>query len=334
VSGPPSLPEGLTARPITPEDVGPIAALVAAAEELDQTGEHWSAEDLAEFWLNDLVDLTRDSAAACTEDGALVGWATAIAPPTFRDRFRVDLEGRVHPQWRRRGIGRALLAWQLDRGAQMHAERHPEAPGALTVRAYTSMTSLEALLRRAGLRQERWYFVMERPLTDLPAVPAVPGVELVPFSWERDDEVRRAHNAAFTDHHGSAERDELTWRTWFTGQRSFRPDLSVLALVGEAVVAYVLAYVYEADTAANGYEQVELGQIGVLPSARGRGLAKATIATALRAAAEQGCRSAGLQVDSENVTGALGLYEDLGFTKRRTQVSWTLALLRSTELRG
>jgi ribosomal protein S18 acetylase RimI-like enzyme len=33
----------------------------------------------------------------------------------------------------------------------------------------------------------------------------------------------------------------------------------------------------------------------------------------------------GLQVDSQNVTGVLGLYESLGFTKRRTQVSWTLA---------
>jgi len=326
VSAPPSLPEGLTARPITPQDVGPIAALVAAAEEADRTGEHWSAEDLAEFWLNDLVAPTRDSLVVCAEDGAVVGWATAIAPPTFRKTFRIGLEGRVHPEWRRRGIGRALLAWQLDRGAQLHAERHPEAPGAVTVLAPTTMTSLEGLLRRAGLRQERWYFVMERPLTGLPAVPVPEGVELVPFSWDRDDEVRRAHNAAFTEHHGSAERDELTWRTWYTGQRSFRPDLSVLAIADGAVEAYVLAYVFDADTAATGVRETDFGQIGVLPSARGRGLAKATIAAALRAAAERDCGRAGLQVDSENVTGALGLYEGLGFRTVRARVSWALDL--------
>ena len=38
-----------------------------------------------------------------------------------------------------------------------------------------------------------------------------------------------------------------------------------------------LAYVYEADSRANGYDEVHLGQIGVLPSARGRGLASAVM---------------------------------------------------------
>jgi mycothiol synthase len=319
----PALPEGLVARPLTADDIEPITLLMAAAEVVDDTGEHWSAEDLAEFWINDLVDLARDTMVACTPDGEVVAWATAIAPPTFRGRYRIDLEGRVHPSWRGRGIGRALLAWQLERGRAVHAERHPEAPASLAVLAFTTMPSLEALLRRAGFAQSRWYFLMQRPLTDLPEVPAVHGVDLVPFSWDRDDEVRRAHNAAFVEHHGSSERDETSWRTWFTGQRAFRPDLSVLAVADGAVVAYVLAYVHESDTAATGVRETHLGQIGVLPAARGRGLAKATIAQALRAAADDGCRRAGLQVDSENVTGALGLYEGLGFTTRRTQVSWS-----------
>jgi mycothiol synthase len=322
----PALPDGLSIRPLTAGDVADAAALLEAAEQSDDTGEHWSPDDLTEWWVNELFDLNRDSLAVRTADGELVGWATTLALPTFRDAFRVTLEARVHPAWRDRGIGRALLTWQLARGREVHAERHPESPAVLSVEACTSMPSLERLLIRGGLTQERWYFGMERPLTELPAVPAAEGVELVPFSWHRDDEVRRAHNAAFTEHHGSAERDETTWQTLFTGQRAFRPGLSVLALVDGAVAAYVLAYVFEADTAANGYEQVDLGQIGVLPSARGRGLAKATIASVLRTAAEQGCRSAGLQVDSENVTGALGLYEGLGFTKRRTQVSWSLPL--------
>lgn len=322
----PTLPDDLTARPISADDFAAIAALLEAAEAVDDTGEHWSTDDLEEFWVNDLVDLTKDGVVACTADGTVVAWATAIAPPTFREHYRVDLEGRVHPDWRGRGIGRALLAWQLGRAAEVHAERHPEVAAELSVAAYTTMTSLEAMLRRAGLAQARWFFTMERPLTDLPTVGEIPGVELVPFSWDRDDEVRRAHNAAFTEHHGSSERDELTWRTWFTGQRGFRPDLSVLALADGAVVGYVLAYVFEADTAATGVRTSGFGQIGVLPAARGRGLAKATIAAALRAAAEGNCHQASLQVDSENVTGALGLYEGMGFTARRTQVSWTRAL--------
>ena len=322
----PALPDGLTVRPLVAGDVVDASVLLEAAEASDDTGEHWSPDDLTEWWVNDLFDLERDSLAVTAPDGALVAWATVLALPTFRDAFRITLEARVHPAWRDRGIGRALLAWQLERGREVHAERHPGSPAVLAVEVYTSMPSLEALVRRAALEQERFYFVMERPLTDLPPVPEVDGVALVPFDWDRDDEVRRAHNAAFTEHHGSAERDPTTWQTLFTGQRGFRPELSSLAVADGAVVAYSLAYVFEADTAANGYETVDLGQIGVLPSVRGRGLAKATIAAVLRAAAERGFRAAALQVDSENVTGALGLYEGLGFGRRRTQIQWALAL--------
>jgi mycothiol synthase len=316
----------MSARPLTPGDLDAVADLQAAAEKVDDTGEHWGTEDLADFWLNELVDLTRDGVAVCTGDGDVVGWATAIAPPTFRDAFRVDLEGRVHPEWRGRGVGSALLRWQLARGADVHAERHPEVPGKLVVPVFGGMASLDRLVQRAGLHQDRWYFAMERPLTELPPVPEVDGVRFAPFDWQRDDEVRRAHNAAFTEHDGSSERDAQSWQAWFTGQRAFRPDLSVLALADGAVVAYVLAYVYESDTAATGVRQTHFGQIGVLPHARGRGLAKATIAAALRAGAEGGCRAAGLDVDSANATGALGLYESLGFSTRRTQARWVLAL--------
>jgi mycothiol synthase len=322
----PAVPYGLTARPLTAGDLDAVAVLQAAAEKVDDTGEHWSTEDLADFWLNDLVDLPRDGVAVCTPDGEIVGWATAIAPPTFRGAFRVDLEGRVHPEWRGRGIGRALLGWQLARGAQVHAEREPGVPGKLVVPVFGGMRALDRLVQRAGLHQDRWYFAMERPLSDLPDVPAVDGVTLAPFDWQRDDEVRRAHNAAFTQHEGSSERDPESWQAWFTGQRSFRPDLSVLALENGAVIAYVLAYVYESDTAATGVRQTHFGQIGVLPAARGRGLAKATIAAALRAGAQADCQAAGLDVDSQNGTGALGLYESLGFTTRRTQARWVLAL--------
>ena len=319
------LPEGLTARPLSDDDAAAVAALLAAAEQVDDTGEYPDAEDVAEWWRGWGLEADRDGVAVCDAAGVVVAYATVTASATFRGRFDVDLEGRVRPDLRGQGIGRALLAWQLDRGAAVHAERQPQAPGALRVEVPGTLPCLEGLVRRAGLEPERWFREMRRPLTDLPEKRPVDRVDLVPFSWDRDDEVRRAHNAAFTRHHGSSERDAEAWQSLFTGQRSFRADLSRLAMTDGAVTGYVLAYVFEADTAARGAREVSLGQIGVLPDARGRGIAGALITDVLRAAAGNNCQSAALGVDTENVTGALRLYEGLGFRPVRTRVSWTLA---------
>jgi mycothiol synthase len=286
---------------------------------------------MSDWWANWKADLERDGLAVSDGTGLLIGYATATASPTFRGAFPVYLEGRVRPDHRQRGLGRALMSWLLDRGAELHVERAPTAPAQLVVSVPERMTALEGLARRAGLQPERWYRDMERPLTELPPVRPAPGIELVPYTPDRDDEVRRAHNAAFTEHHGSSERDPETWQSLFTGQRAFRPDLSVLAVEDDVVLGYLLAYVYEADTLATGERRADFGQIGVLPHARGRGLASAVIAAALHAAAEHDCQGASLQVDSDNVTGALRLYEKLGFRTSRTRVTWSLDLPPAAE---
>jgi mycothiol synthase len=320
------LPDGFTARPLSTDDAAAVAAVLAAAEHVDDYGEYPDAAEIAEWWRAWDMDVARDGLAVCDPAGEVVGYATVMSPPTFRDALAVYLEGRVRPDLRGRGIGRTLLAWQLDQGRSLHAERHPEAPGALTVDVPDGMPSLAGLVRRAGLTPDRWYREMQRPLADLPGTRQPDGLDVVPFSWDRDDEVRRAHNVSFTRHHGSTEHPPEAWTSLFTGRRGFRPDLSRLAVDDGAVVGYVLAYVSEADTVARGSREVDLGQIGVLPSARGRGVATALIAEVLHAAAEQDCRTAGLGVDTENVTGALRLYEALGFRPVRTRVSWTLDL--------
>ena len=318
----PAMPEGLTVGPLHPGDAAAVAALLAAAEHLDDMGEYPDAEEMAEWWTGWDVDFARDGLAVCDRSGLLVAYAVVMAQRTFRGAFRIYFEGRVRRDQRGLGIGRALLAWQRERGVELHAERHPEIEARLCVGVAATMPALQRLVEQAGFTAERWFRDMERPLTDLPAPQPVAGVELVPFTPDRDDEVRRAHNAAFTEHYGSSERDAESWQRLFTGQHSFRPDLSVLALEDGVVVAYALAYVFEADTTATGKRLIHFGQIGTLPRARGRGLAAAVIVEALRTAAERDCQMAGLQVDAENVTGAFRLYEKLGFITTRTSVSW------------
>ena len=46
----------------------------------------------------------------------------------------------------------------------------------------------------------------------------------------------------------------------------------------------------------------------------------------MRKAAGADCATVGLDVDSDNVTGALRLYESLGFVTTRTKVCWALSV--------
>src|SRR3954453_2281436 len=104
-----------------------VADLLADAEVVDDTGEHEDADGLAEFLVNDRVDLALDTAAAL-DDGRLIAWAAVgdtraaragggwiawargVDPGDHREPYTTELMGRVHPAWRGRGIGRALVA--------------------------------------------------------------------------------------------------------------------------------------------------------------------------------------------------------------------------------
>jgi mycothiol synthase len=54
---------------------------------------------------------------------------------------------------------------------------------------------------------------------------------------------------------------------------------------------------------------------------RGRGVASALIVASLHALRERGMAIASLGVDGENLTGALRLYEQLGFRRHKTWIS-------------
>ncbi|HET6986746.1 MAG TPA: acetyltransferase, partial [Kribbella sp.] len=57
-----------------------------------------------------------------------------------------------------------------------------------------------------------------------------------------------------------------------------------------------------------------------------RGLARAALAKVLADGVQAGYQRAGLGVDADNPTGALGLYEGLGFTVHSKWISYRLPL--------
>ena len=324
----------LTWRPLVDADVPAVVRLLAAAEQVDRTGEHFDEADIADEMAEAGFDPHRHSIGAFGPDGELVGFGRVQVPRAVRDVDRVRLDGTVHPEWRGYGIGRRLLAWLEERGEAEHRACHPTVPGQLQLTPCAHVASHVRLAERAGYTAVRWFNEMRRDLAEpIPQPPPVGGaVRVVPFDWSFDEAVRHAHNEAFARHWGSVDRDEVAWRQWFTGSRAFRPELSFVVLdgaehpAGPVVAAYLLSYFWAADAEATGEREAWIGQLGTRAPWRGRGLGAALIRHALLAYREAGYLRAALGVDTENVTGALRLYQRHGFTVEVCRVGYVKTL--------
>ena len=316
----------LSVRPIGSGDLPAWVELLRAVEIVDDQGEHYDAEDLAEE-MSDATLSAADDTCALWDGDQMVGYGVVHARPGAQEADRIRLEGAVHPLWRRRGLGTRLLDWMCERGRQAHTQKNPAVPGLLTTGTGAGNAGARTMLERSGFAPARYFFGMQRVLDEpIPAAELPAGLTLTTFRPELDGALRAAHNEAFLDHWGFQPRDEEVWRIWVTGSRSFRGATSHLLLDGDRIAAYVLTYEYEADTLATGIRDCYIGQVGTRREYRGRGAARALLSRTLVAARDAGFEEASLGVDSVNPTGALGLYERLGFRTRREWVNYDLAL--------
>jgi mycothiol synthase len=314
----------LTWRALTAEDAPAIARADAFVEAVDRTGEHYSEQDVRDQMEDESVDLGRDTLAVIAPSGELVAFARVQGATQVRDLDRVYADGAVLPAARGHGLGRRLLQWAEERAASLHRERHPDVPGAVCVTVHENNPSKQALVRAAGYEAARWEHTMTRTIDDgLPDVPPTPpGLTLSPYSADRDAAVRHAHREAFAGHWGATPPDEQTWSRSYTGMRAFRREVSWLVHDDDEVVAYLLTYFWEADAVASGVREAFLGQLGVRPAWRRRGLGRLLLAVALQSYRTAGYERSVLTVDTANPTGALHLYEGVGFEVKHTSATW------------
>lgn len=338
----PSPDLGLTWRPLTPQDVPAWFELQQAIEAADEAVERYDVDDLLEeLTVGSHKDPARDSVVGLDAQGVprAFGLNELLPGESLRRAF---LFGGVHPQWRGRGVGRELLRWQRDQSRWSLAQQEQQEqadeppPWRVVVSHPERLEANSALARRLGFEPVRWFHDMVRDLTTEGA-PPVPDAEvpaplrLAPWTEDLDEAVRLAHNEAFAGHWGSQPRTAEAWQQFGIGHRQARRDWSFVVLDPTrqedghpAVAAYTLSNAYTQDWEAQGFTQGWTGLVGVRPDWRGRRLAPALLAAALRAFAADGMDKAGLDVDTGNASGALRLYERMGYRVHHTSVMWAV----------
>jgi mycothiol synthase len=323
-----------TWRPLTTGDAKAAAELLNAMEIVDKVGENYDEEDvLLEFAdpyadadsTDPYADLERSSLAAFDGD-VMIGYMKANHRPVADGEHRVFVDGGVHPEHRRRGIGTVLLKAGIAAAKELHALHHPTAKLVVETNRGEHIPGAAELYRSQGFAPVRYYQHMEHPLGDeIRDVPIPDGLRIEPWSEQTDEEFLFVRNESFKDHWGSVAMPADTWKNRITNH-TFRPELSFLLRdAADGAPAGMLVTLYwEADTVATGLRDAHFMIIGTLRKYRKRGAASALISHTLRAAAEQGYDRASLGVDAANPSGAFGVYEKAGFVPEKQFVRWAM----------
>lgn len=324
----PSAKLGLRWRQLHREDVPELHALLHRIEThddppyrttLDETDERYSA-DWQGIWQNVL--------GGVDGEGTVRAFGAVSLPPGDAGTLRVYLEGGVDPELRRRGIGSAVLDWELGRARQILAGSGRDAPARLVVHVEDDMPESVHMLTERGFKPRRFYTELRRDLArELPEPVLRHPLDLQPWSAELDEQIRMAHNVAFAEHWVS---EPQTPDSWVQGRSYFVPEWSFIVLDRTTdrsqVVGYLLSSRYEQDWPSLGWSEGYIDLLGVRPRWRGRGIATALVTRAMRAYRESGMEYASLGVDTAAPGVVFGLYSNLDFEPTRGSTMYTIEL--------
>lgn len=299
------LPAGYTSRPATLDDVAAIAALVRAVD-VEEYGapDYDEADVLTDFALEGL-DPARDTWLVSSPGGEVVGHAG------IWDKKPGELASAVcsvHPD------APDLYPWLVARFTE-RAGRH----GDVTIHTFNPPTNTRrtAALEAAGYDAVRVYRIMSRSLDDLPPLPDT-GVR-------QADDVRVVYDvqqAAFADHFDFAPLPYDAWRRMLVDTEKHTPQHWWVA---DADGEPAAALIGEVRDGTEGWVRI----VATLKPYRGRGLGTALLLRAFHGFRDAGLATVGLSVDTENVTGAVGVYERLGMTATKRYDVYERVLTRS-----
>jgi mycothiol synthase len=321
----PGLPAGVRARPLDlASDAPALAAFMGSVNLADGHDSVLTPEEVVIDWRQSPGFDPRRDAVILEDDGGFVAHVNVDAQ-VRAGKVVHWIEGSVRQDRRREGIGRALLAWAERHSASLVARGATlglELPHVLGFGALESIPAAVAFAASTDYSPIRYGFQMRRPLdVPIPDAELPAGIELRAVREEDHRPIWDADVEAFLDHWEPRERDDGDFEATFA-----YPDLDTslwrVAWDGDEVAGSVMNAIFTEENAKIGIKLGWLEHVSVRKPWRGRGIAKALIVSSLHALGERGMAVAVLGVDAENPTGALALYEGLGFRRHETWVAY------------
>jgi mycothiol synthase len=321
---------GITLQAIRLDDEAQIEAayLVASQCELDAVGWTDSTRESVRASLT-APDAWAEQHLLALHEGEPVGLLIAerdmAGREVFLDAYAVGESSSA--------VQRALLDSGLSAAGEL-ARMHPAPPGppagdpyALVPDIWQAVSASFAadgayaeVLSGMGFRTIRRFW---RMLLDLGSVS--PKEPVAPVGVSRrvvsGDDDRRALHALFTDsfaeHFGAHERGFEEWIASVEALPGTDPDRWWIATLDGRDVGICILDESKAEF-GEGYVRT----LGVLDSARGRGIGRWLLECAAADAVARGRTGLALAVDGENTTGATALYESVGFATRHVIDVW------------
>lgn len=300
----------------TRDDLPAMAGLINDRVAREGEGEYVTDASIAEQYDHFRnCDPVTDIVVAVDRAGIVVGYARVF----WHDVDRVGNDQLGHRDYYLAfeaspdvaGLDGAMFDWGIDRGSAIAAAHdHPDR----RLNAWATLgTERAARIESRGFKPFAWSAVMVRDhLDDLPVAPLPAGLELRPVEpahWRR---IWEADIEAFRDHRFFIEQTETDWER-FIDEAKQGTALWQVAWDGDDVVGQVRTRSSEEEIARLGRRRAWTEDISTRREWRGRGVASALITSSLGQLATLGYTEAALGVDLDNPTGALGVYERLGY---------------------
>lgn len=300
-------------------DYPAMIAILGASKGADQIDESETVEDIANSYAH-LVNCDPCQDVLCVEmngqpDGHLemIGYNRVFWYKEAEGNWIYVHFGFMRPTWRGKGIGRAMLHHSERRLREIAAGHQADSPQFLQAEAANTQPGLEALLLEEGYKTVRHDYEMRRDtLDDIPEAPLPAGLEVRPVKPEHYRAIWDAMQEAFRDHWGYRPGTEEEYQHWLTVSY-FDPTLWRVAWDGDQVAGMVLGEIHPNENIVHNCKRGWIENVCVRRPWRRHGLAHALLVQGLHALKERGMTEAALGVDTENPTGALRVYESVGF---------------------